>query len=300
MLLRRPLFRGANTYSQLELIVSYTGTPADEVVARVPNDKAREFLRQRQRPTADSASLFPSLDEDGQSVLRGLLTFEPSKRVDAASCLLSPFFTSIRETIDEGLIPTPPQLRPQDFAWEDESLPTAELRRALYEEIEDYHLQAEMREPESPSRPEAQPPRRSPVLTTASSREEQWGHLIDADAASAGPRPPSRDSELSEPVSIVSDHAKTSPTMPSMDEGDEDSDSPRSFTAAKPQLPSLVPSKGLMSSDVVLRTAGVASEAALLEAALPESPDAPARVAAQPSSRSGGGWRCCMRPDRCA
>ena len=59
-------------------------------------------------------------------------------------------------------------------------------------------------------------------------------------------------------------------------------------------------SKGLMSSDVVLGTAGVASEAALLEAALPESPDAPARVAAQPSSRSGGGWRCCMRPDRCA
>ena len=157
---------------------------------------------------------------------------------------------------------------------------------------------------ESPSRPEAQPPRRSPMLTTASSREEQWGHLINVDAESAGPRPPSRDasdSELSEPVSIVSDHARTSPTMPSMDEGDEDSDSPRSFTAAKPpQLPSLVPSKPLMSSEVVLETVRVASEAALLEAALPESPDAPARVAAQPSSRSGRGWRCCMRPDRCA
>ena len=298
MLLRRPLFRGASTYGQLELIVSYTGTPADEVIARVPNTAAREFLRQRQRPSADSASMFPSLAEDGQSVLRGLLTFEPSKRIDAASSLLSPFFSSIRETIDERLIPSPPQLRPQDFAWEDESLPTAELRRALYEEIEDYHLQAGMREPESPSRPEAQPPRRSPMLTATSSREEQWGHLIDAGAESAEPRPPSldaSDSELSEPISIVSDHTRTSPTMPPMDECEEDSDSPRSFTAAKPQPPSLAPSKPLMSSGVVLETASVASEAAR-----PESPDAPARVVAQPSSRSGGGWRCCMRPDRCA
>ena len=100
--LRRPLFRGASTYGQLELIVSYTGTPADEVIARVPNTAAREFLRQRQRPSADSASMFPSLAEDGQSVLRGLLTFEPSKRIDAASSLLSPFFRSIHCSKEYG------------------------------------------------------------------------------------------------------------------------------------------------------------------------------------------------------
>ena len=94
-----------------------------------------------------------------------------------------------------------------------------------------------------PARREAQPPRRSPMLTATSSREEQWGHLIDADAEPAEPPPPS-DSELSEPISIVSDHARTSPTMPSMDECEEDCDSPRSFTVAKPQPPSSRPKSG--------------------------------------------------------
>merc|ERR1719476_555105 len=44
MLRRKPLFPGHNTQHQLQLIISFLGTPGDEELAKIPNDKCRKFL----------------------------------------------------------------------------------------------------------------------------------------------------------------------------------------------------------------------------------------------------------------
>ena len=142
---RRPMFPGSNAYRQIDLITNFTGTPSQSSIDKMRNAKAREHLMRQvpPKPHEDSHKKFPSLGDEGLSMLHGLLTFDPSDREDAATSLQHSFFKSIRESIDESFIQPPPTMKEVDFVWEDEaSLTTTQLRRKLYDEILAFHPEA--------------------------------------------------------------------------------------------------------------------------------------------------------------
>ena len=142
---RRPLFPGRNVYHQIDLITNFCGTPTQSTIDQMRNQKAREHLMRQvpPKPHEDSASKFPSLGEEGLSMLHGLLSFDPRARSSAATSLQHSFFKEIRQSIDESFIQPPPQMAEVDFAWEDEDQnTTAELRRKLYDEILGFHPEA--------------------------------------------------------------------------------------------------------------------------------------------------------------
>ena len=142
---RRPMFPGSNAYRQIDLITNFTGTPSQSSIDKMRNAKAREHLMTQvpPKPHAQSSAKFPSLGDEGLSMLHGLLTFDPSSRADAATSLAHNFFKSIRESIDESFIQPPPRMEQVDFAWEDETaLTTTQLRRKLYDEILAFHPEA--------------------------------------------------------------------------------------------------------------------------------------------------------------
>ncbi len=142
---RRPLFPGRNVYNQMDLITSFCGTPSQSTIVKMRNQRARDHLMRQVPPKkpVDCSSMFPSLGDEGLSMLHGLLTFDPNDRATAATSCQHVFFQEIRQSIDESFIQPPPQMDERDFAWEDEEQhTTAELRRKLYDEILGFHPEA--------------------------------------------------------------------------------------------------------------------------------------------------------------
>lgn len=142
---RRPMFPGRNVYHQIDLVTTFCGTPSPSTIDKMRNQRAREHLMRQlpPKPHENSSSKFPTLGDDGLSMLHGLLSFDPNDRTDAATSCQHIYFKQLRESIDEGFIAPSPQMAEADFAWEDEDLhTTTELRRKLYDEILAFHPEA--------------------------------------------------------------------------------------------------------------------------------------------------------------
>ncbi|GFH32074.1 mitogen-activated protein kinase, partial [Haematococcus lacustris] len=93
VLLGRPLFRGSDAVSQLQLITDLLGKPPPAVIDRISNVKARTFLAalppKQPRNLADK---FPSAHPAALALLRRLLSFDPLDRPTAAQALEDPYF----------------------------------------------------------------------------------------------------------------------------------------------------------------------------------------------------------------
>jgi hypothetical protein len=69
-----------------------------------------------------------------------MLAFDPDERISAEAALDHPYFSAFHNTLDESLIPPPPLMLQEEFAWENEKrLTVADLRATLYGEICLYH-----------------------------------------------------------------------------------------------------------------------------------------------------------------
>ena len=134
---RRPMFPGCNAHHQLHLITLYCGTPSRQTLDRICSLNMRKYLmHQIPRPAPDVSSKCAYCSDEYLSLLRGLLTFDPHDRLDAASSCQHDLFKEIRLSIDETCIPPPPQITKEDLPWEiEEPATTADLRRVLYGEI---------------------------------------------------------------------------------------------------------------------------------------------------------------------
>lgn len=74
---------------QIELIIDTIGYPTDSEIAKIPNKKAREFIRSLQ-PTDKSSKLSKKLDEASPmaiDLVSKMLKFDPEKRITVEAAL---------------------------------------------------------------------------------------------------------------------------------------------------------------------------------------------------------------------
>lgn len=95
MLLRTPLFPGANPTEQIDLIFKCLGTPE-----AIPPFE----ITSHRYPPQDLAILFAHCPEEGRLLLFEMLQCIPTDRISASNALLSSFFTNLE--LDHIAIPT--------------------------------------------------------------------------------------------------------------------------------------------------------------------------------------------------
>jgi serine/threonine protein kinase len=131
------MFPGGDYLHQLELIFDACGTPSSEDVAFVDR-RAKAFLdRQGVKQKRDWRTLFPDADSDALSLLDGLLTLSPARRLTVCGALAHPFFAGLH---DEALEPSCDI--PFDAAdFEEEEVGRARLEALVLQQLRDFHPQ---------------------------------------------------------------------------------------------------------------------------------------------------------------
>ncbi len=137
ILLGKPLFPGRNVVHQLELITDLLGTPGEEVVAKVRNEKARRFLQNmRRKPGVPFETHFPRADAGALALLRRLLAFDPAERPTAEAALADPYFAGLSQPSRE---PAAQPISKLAFEFERRKLGVEEVRELIYREVLEYH-----------------------------------------------------------------------------------------------------------------------------------------------------------------
>lgn len=135
MLGRRQLFPGKNYLNQLQLILSVVGTPSEEYITNVGSDRVKTYLQSLPvRKPVEISMLFPNATPVAIDLLDRLLQLEPKKRISAEEALAHKYLSQYHDLKDEPIC-TPPF----DFTFEKKLLTKDELRKAIMEEIMDYH-----------------------------------------------------------------------------------------------------------------------------------------------------------------
>jgi len=90
-----PLFPGKSEKDQLQRIFSLLGTPNNEScpgISHLPNWNQSKF---RTQPYSRLRQSFPELSESGFELLRGLLAYDPKRRITAAVALNHKYFDEL-------------------------------------------------------------------------------------------------------------------------------------------------------------------------------------------------------------
>merc|ERR1711972_670566 len=137
MLGRKPFFPGPNTQHQLQLIISFLGTPRVEELRKIPNDKCRKFIESlpnsRGKPFED---VFREASPTAIDFLHRTLQFDPDKRATVAQALQHAYLAQLYCPEDE---PTRPPLDTSDFEFERRKINIKALREELFLEVMHYY-----------------------------------------------------------------------------------------------------------------------------------------------------------------
>lgn len=118
LILRTPLFPGANEMDQIEKIMSVLGTPRDEDWTEMQTLKHASLLRiskplpSRIRDKFPQVSFIgdPTLSESGLDLLDSMLQYAPRKRISAAEALRHPWFEETPLPQHQSFLPYVPSL----------------------------------------------------------------------------------------------------------------------------------------------------------------------------------------------
>ena len=134
---RKPLFPGKNVVDQLQIITDLVGTPNEEEVNAVRNDKARRFLQNLPpKPGIPFAQAFPGVDENALDILKWMLAFDPKKRPTPTQALEHPFLKSLHNVSKE---PECTPVSKLEFGFEFKKMGVDDVRKLIYREILEYH-----------------------------------------------------------------------------------------------------------------------------------------------------------------
>ncbi|KAL4303327.1 hypothetical protein GQ457_10G026960 [Hibiscus cannabinus] len=139
LLTGKPLFPGKNVVDQLEIVTDLLGTPSEETIARIRNEKARKYLNSmRKKKPIPFSKKFPTVDPLALNLLERLIAFDPNDRPSAEGALADPYFEGLANLDNE---PSMKPISKLEFEFERRKLSEDDVRELIYREILEYHPQ---------------------------------------------------------------------------------------------------------------------------------------------------------------
>ncbi|OWM66401.1 mitogen-activated protein kinase homolog 1-like [Punica granatum] len=127
---RTPIFPGSDPLNQLQRIISMLGTPGEEDLDFIQNEKARRYIKSlRYSNGTRLSSRFPKADSTGLDLLESMLLFDPNKRITAAEALNHPYMAPYFD---------PSTVRPAQFPVEldvEKDMEKTAIRERIWQEI---------------------------------------------------------------------------------------------------------------------------------------------------------------------
>ncbi|KJH46471.1 kinase domain protein [Dictyocaulus viviparus] len=135
MLSNRPLFPGKHYLDQLNLILAVVGSPSQEDLQCIINDKARSYLISLpHKPKQPWSRLYPGADPRALDLLEKMLTFNPHNRINIEEALAHPYLEQYYDPNDEPVCE-----EPFTFEMEIDDLPKERLKELIWQEAELHH-----------------------------------------------------------------------------------------------------------------------------------------------------------------
>jgi len=131
MLSNRPIFPGKHYLDQLSHILGVLGSPSQEDLNCIINDKARCYIQSLPfKPKIPWSKMYPTADPKALDLLDKMLSFNPNKRIEVEEALASPYLEQYYDPADE-----PSALAPFRFDMELDDLPKEKLKELIFEEM---------------------------------------------------------------------------------------------------------------------------------------------------------------------
>lgn len=134
------LFPGKTYTDQITKILAVLGSPSDEVLNRIAEERASLFVKTKLPKFEGQSltSLFPEAPRSAIDLLSHMIVFDPHERWSCEQCLEHPFLSGLHDPTDE-----PTAAKRVDSLWETEStLTTTRLRSMVLEEIQQFAQRA--------------------------------------------------------------------------------------------------------------------------------------------------------------
>lgn len=126
----RPFFKGRDYVDQLNQILNYLGTPAEETLSRIGSPRAQDYVRNLPfMPKVPFQKLFPQANPQALDLLDRMLAFDPASRISVEEALEHPYLHIWHDASDE---PSCPQTF--DFAFEVVE-DVQDMRKMILEEV---------------------------------------------------------------------------------------------------------------------------------------------------------------------
>mmetsp|Transcript_5292 Transcript_5292/g.11769 ORF Transcript_5292/g.11769 Transcript_5292/m.11769 type:complete len:416 (-) Transcript_5292:68-1315(-) len=139
MMSRKPLFPGHNTPNQVELIISFLGTPSQEELVKIRNEKCLKFIdKLNYTRGCRFDDVFNGCHPVSIDFLRKTLQFDPDKRMTVPDGIQHDCMADLACPQDE---PTRPPLDTSDFEFERRKITMQALREELFLEAMHYYPQ---------------------------------------------------------------------------------------------------------------------------------------------------------------
>ncbi|KAG8316568.1 Mitogen-activated protein kinase 1 [Homalodisca vitripennis] len=130
MLSNRPIFPGKHYLDQLNHILGVLGSPTQEDLECIINEKARSYLQSLPfKPKVPWTRLYPNADSKALDLLDKMLTFNPHNRIVVEDALAHPYLEQYYDPADE-----PVAEEPFRFSMELDDLPKETLKQFIFEE----------------------------------------------------------------------------------------------------------------------------------------------------------------------
>jgi len=166
---RKPLFPGKDYIDQMNLIFAVLGTPNDEDMKSITNDKARDYIRSlKKQKKVPFNRLFPKVNPLALDLLEKMLEFNPHKRTGVADALKHPYLARLHHPPSETECKSP-----FDFEFEKVDMTKHVLKEFIWEEIIAF-------------RPEARP-KRDRWQAREQARQQKTGSGRTTTTVAAGP-----------------------------------------------------------------------------------------------------------------
>lgn len=99
---RKPLFPGDNYIHQLNLIFGAIGTPTEDDLHWVSNEKAYRYIKSLDhKERIPFSEIYPHASDEALDLLNGMLQFDPEKRISIEEALAHPYLAQLHCLEDE-------------------------------------------------------------------------------------------------------------------------------------------------------------------------------------------------------